>query len=84
VRCNEDHAPDLDGELELTDAETGETVRVTVTAALLAHYRNEVGAHVDRVRATCRAVGATFVEASVETPFEATLRQVLGPALERT
>lgn len=82
VRCEEDHAPDLRGELELTDAETGEALRVTVTPALVEAYRAEVAAHVDRTRDACRRVGGAFVEAPVEQPFDELLRRVLAPALE--
>ncbi len=82
VRCDADHTPDLRGELELTDAETGETLRLTATAALLDAYRAEVAAHVDRTRDACRRAGGVFVDAPVELPFDQVLRQVLAPALE--
>jgi uncharacterized protein (DUF58 family) len=81
VRCDEDHAPDFNGEMELTDAETGEALRVTVTPALLEAYRAEVNAHVDRTRDACTRVGGRLVDAPVETPFEQLLRQVLAPAV---
>ena len=82
VRCDEDHAPTFQGELELTDAETGEALRVTATSALLEAYREEVAAHVQRTRDACRAVGGRMVDAAVESPFDHVLRQVLAPSLE--
>ena len=82
VRCDEDYAPDFHGEIELSDAETGETLRVTVTHALLEAYREEITAHVNRVRDACRRVGGRLVDAPVELPFDQLLRQVLAPALE--
>lgn len=82
VRCDEDDAPDFRGELELVDAETGEALRVTATTSLLAAYREEVAAHVQRTRDACRAAGGRLIDASVEAPFEQVLRQVLAPALE--
>ncbi len=81
VRCDEDHAPAFRGEVELMDAETGETLRVTVTKALLEAYAAEITAHVDRTRDACRRVGGRLVDAPVEVPFDALLRQVLAPAL---
>jgi uncharacterized protein (DUF58 family) len=83
VRCDEDHAPDLRGELELRDAETDDVLRVAVTPALVDAYRAEVAAHVERTRDACRRVGGKLIEAPVELPFDALLRQVLAPALER-
>jgi uncharacterized protein (DUF58 family) len=83
VRCDEDHAPDFRGELELRDAETGDLVRVTVTPALLAAYREEVAAHVERARIACQRVGGRLIEAPVERPFEQVLRAVIAPALEQ-
>lgn len=82
VRCDDDHAPALGGELELTDAETGELLRLTATPELLASYRAEVAAHAERVRDAVRRAGGAFFEAPVERPFEETLRRVLAPALE--
>lgn len=81
VRCDEDHAPDFHGEIELRDAETGDLLRVAVTKALLDAYRAEVEAHVERTRDACRRVGGRLVEAPVETPFDQLLRQVLAPSL---
>ena len=83
VRCDEDHAPDFRGELELRDAETGDLVRVTVTPTLLAAYREEVAAHVERARIACQRVGGRLIEAPVERPFEQVLRAVIAPALEQ-
>lgn len=83
VRCDEDDAPEFRGEVELTDAETGETLRVTVTSALVEAYRAEVTAHVDRTRDACRRVGGLLLDAPVEVPFDQLLRRVLAPALEQ-
>jgi uncharacterized protein (DUF58 family) len=84
VRCDEDDAPAFRGEIELTDAETGEMVRVAMTKGLLEAYREEVTAHVDRTRDACRRVGARMVDAPVELAFEQLLRRVLAPAVEQT
>lgn len=82
VRCTEDDAPTFRGELELADAETGEMLRVTVSKSLLEAYRAEIAAHVARTGEACLRAGGRMVEASVEMPFDETLRRVIGPALE--
>jgi uncharacterized protein (DUF58 family) len=82
VRCAADHVPDLHGELELTDAETGEILRVTITPSLLDAYRGEITAHTERIREACCRVGGLFVEAPVEASLDDVLRRVLAPVLE--
>lgn len=81
VRCDEDENPALAGELELRDAETEEALRLTVDARLLEAYREELALHLERVRAACRSVGASFLEAPVEKPLDPLLREVLAPLL---
>ena len=83
TRCDEDYAPTFRGEMELTDAETGELLRVTVTPQLLDAYRKEITAHVERMRDACRRVGGKLIDAPVETSFDQLLREVLAPALEQ-
>jgi len=83
VRCEEDRSPDFHGELELRDAETGDALTVAVTKDLLDAYRAELEAHIERTRDACRRLGGRLVEAPVEQPFDALLRQVLAPSLER-
>ncbi len=78
VACKEDERPDFRGELELHDAERGETVHIRVSKSLLESYRREVRAHIDRCHEACRAAGGRFVEADVERPVEELLESVLA------
>lgn len=74
IRCAEDIAPDIQGEVELHDAETGKTVRLTVSRDVLRAYAREVEAHRAACRDACRRAGGRFVDLDVETSLEAALR----------
>jgi uncharacterized protein (DUF58 family) len=63
----QDLAPQLHGELELHDAESGELRQVTVTPRLLARYRAAHQAYLERVRRFCleSQVGLSVVDTQV-------------------
>jgi len=82
VHCAEDHDPSFRGEIELQDVETSDTLRVTVTEALLGAYRAEIRDHVERTRESCRRAGGRLVDASTDVPFDQLLRQVLADSLD--
>lgn len=68
---DEDEAtPDLHGDLELLDAETGSAVRVTVTPRLLEQYRQAQQRHLDAVRTYCASKNALYFRAPVQLPFD--------------
>lgn len=83
ARCDEDYNPDFRGELELHDAESGDTVRVTATRELLEAYRAAVSEHIERARDAVRRVGGRMVDAPVEVEFDEVLRTVLAPMVDR-
>lgn len=62
--------PDLHGDLELLDAETGQTVRVTVTPRLLVQYRDAQQRHLEEVRAYCASRNLLYFRAPVQLPFD--------------
>ena len=78
VRCKEDERPDLDGEFELHDAETGETVRLRVSKDLIRAYQKEIADHVEKVSDAARRVGGRFVEVAVDAPVDTMLRAAFG------
>jgi uncharacterized protein (DUF58 family) len=80
VACAEDDAPDLRGEVELIDSESGQAVPLRMTPALLAAYRAEVGEHVARCRDACRRAGGRSVVADVSMTSDALVRVLLGGA----
>lgn len=66
----DDLQPDLRGDIEVTDCETGERVRVTVTPDLLARYREAQEALLERVESTAKAKNLLYFRAPVQVPFD--------------
>jgi uncharacterized protein (DUF58 family) len=65
--------PALEGDLELVDAETGELVEVSVSAAVLEEYRAAAAAWVDDVAARVRSRGGVHLQTSSSEPVESIL-----------
>lgn len=65
--------PDLFGDVELVDAETGRGVPISVTADVLKDYRKTAQAWLDDVSARCRYVGASYIRLFADDPLEDTL-----------
>ena len=53
--------PDLVGDVELVDRETGAKVAVTLVPDTVKRYTNAVDAWLEQVQARCRQVGATYL-----------------------
>jgi uncharacterized protein (DUF58 family) len=78
LSCEEDRHPSLDGELELFDAETGQTVRLRMSKDLVHAYTKIVDKHVTACRDACRRAGGRFVEIEVESSGEAMLKKAFA------
>lgn len=65
-----DTAPDLRGDVELVDCETGEAREVTITPRLLAQYRAAHDAHCAGLEAFCARSAVPLVRALTTQPFE--------------
>lgn len=76
MRCGEDEAPDVQGELELHDAETGRTVRLRITRDVLAAYAKELQRHREACRDATRRAGGRFLELDVTLPLEEQFRAI--------
>lgn len=61
----------LAGDLRLTDAETLSASEVTVSSALIARYRRNAEAYIQRLRADCAARGIVHVLVPTDTPIDA-------------
>jgi uncharacterized protein (DUF58 family) len=62
--------PDLQGPIELEDAETGQRLPLTLDAATVAAYRRNVAAWQEHVAGMCARRGATYAQLLTEWPIE--------------
>jgi uncharacterized protein (DUF58 family) len=74
LRCREDDSPDLEGELELHDSESGQKIRLRVSRDLLDAYAREIKTHREACRDAARRAGGRFVDLDVATPLDEMLR----------
>ena len=65
--------PDLSGDLELVDAETGARVEVSVSAAVLADYRELASRWTDDVAGRIRASGGAYLQVMTTDDLEQVL-----------
>jgi uncharacterized protein (DUF58 family) len=72
-----DAAPRLHGEVDIVDAETGESRQVTVTPRLLARYGEAHAAYVERIRSFClrKRVGLSAID--TRTPADEAMLRLL-------
>jgi uncharacterized protein (DUF58 family) len=66
----EELEPELDGALELLDAETAETVTIMVDEAVRSEYRAAINGRLDRLRALVGARGASYSLLPGDWPLE--------------
>jgi hypothetical protein len=78
LSCDEDRRPMLEGELELFDAESGQTVRLRMSKELVQAYTKIVDRHVNDCRDACRRAGGRFVDIEVEASGEAMLKKAFA------
>lgn len=78
LSCDEDRRPKLEGELELFDAESGQTVRLRMSKELVHAYTKIVDRHVNDCRDACRRAGGRFVDVEVEASGEAMLKKAFA------
>jgi uncharacterized protein (DUF58 family) len=71
--------PDLEGDLKLIDAETGDTVEITASGGVLTEYRKRLDAHCEAIRNTCRRIGALYLEVRNNQSVEEIILRGLRP-----
>lgn len=54
--------PDLEGDLKLIDAETGDAIDITATSGVLQEYQRRLNAHLGAIRAACRRIGGVYIQ----------------------
>jgi uncharacterized protein (DUF58 family) len=70
VLSPQERNPDLVGDLSLVDVEDADVSEVTITGALLEHYRRNVAAYCQGLREFCVRRGATYVLTDSAQPVE--------------
>ncbi len=69
--------PDLEGDLRLLDAESGDAVEVTAHAQTLRQYKENLAAHCRLLEETTLRAGGRFVQSVVGQPLSAWVSQGL-------
>jgi uncharacterized protein (DUF58 family) len=72
-----DVAPPLTGELQLVDAETGETLEVDASPGALNQYTQQVESYCEAQATLCAQRGVGYMRARTTVPFEETILQAL-------
>ena len=62
--------PTLSGELELRDAETGETKEITITDRILEKYQRRLTDFCNNLNQFCTRNNITYMRVSTNLPFE--------------
>ena len=70
-------APELDGDLTLTDAESSDELRVSADSQTLRHYRERLDAMLALWKRECRRTGAAYGFLSTDTPLAGITRGLL-------
>ncbi len=69
--------PDLEGDLKLIDAETGETLDITATSSVLTEYQRRLKNHLEALQSACKRLGAHYVQLSNRNdPLEVVLKRL--------
>lgn len=81
--ASEELHPPLGGDLELVDAETGETREVSIDAEALRAYERQLGTFIEGIEGFCRTNELNYVRAATDTPIEdLLLRRLKGSLLQ--
>lgn len=72
--------PDLLGDVELVDAETGQHKNVTVSQRSLRQYRQAFDGFLDSVRTYARSCGLSCAQSSTEVPFDELILRMMRAA----
>jgi hypothetical protein len=72
--------PDLKGDVELLDVETGTIQKVTITERNLRQYRKIFGDYLESVAQYCNAYGIGGTRSSTEIPFDELLLRMMRAA----
>ena len=74
---DEEIQPQLSGELQLADAETGQAKEITVNEGALASYTERLNAFCETLKRYCLNRGVTYIRMNQQTPIEQFILQDL-------
>lgn len=74
----EELSPSLNGALKLVDSETGETVEVTVSGALLKKYEESLKQHLAKIGEMCRKWGVHYAMLPSDMPVDLMLKTMIA------
>jgi uncharacterized protein (DUF58 family) len=75
-------SPELDGDLALVDAETGESLELLVDRATLSAYQARLARLFDTLSGFARSAGACYVRATVDEPLTAVVRRLMAQGVD--
>jgi uncharacterized protein (DUF58 family) len=82
VLSAEELRPELEGDFVLEDAETGETLELSIDAEALEAYRKRLESSFDTLRAVARRWTGTYVRARTDEPLVPVVRRILRRAID--
>jgi len=74
--------PDLEGDLSLVDAETGQSLEVTADPAAIEAYLLRIAGLAEELRAFARKTGATYVRATTDENLLAVVRRFVSRTVD--
>ena len=69
--------PGLLGDVELTDVESSQTMKVTVTEKKLKQYEQLFQKFLDDIEGYCRIYGLSYTRATTDVPFDEVLLKMM-------
>ena len=69
--------PDIEGDLRLIDAESGEAVEITANAPTLREYRKRLEVHNKELEAEVLRSGGKYAQVNAKTPLDIAVRDIL-------
>jgi uncharacterized protein (DUF58 family) len=74
--------PELEGDLSLVDAESDQSVEVTVDGSAIEAYLRRITGLIEELRAFARRHGATYVRATSDEPLLALVRRLVAHSID--
>jgi hypothetical protein len=73
ILSDAERTPKLWGDVELVDSETAETLKLSVTPAVLSNYQRDLERWQQEIAAYCHSIGVRYVDVTTEHSLDAIL-----------